>query len=147
MTTQQIAFVTIAAGISIGWFALCMWEWWTDRKPYDDSVHTLEPTERAAPWVIWCDKPAEPFTAWAMCPQCDRIACHSIRRPKIPTAAEVAAWREQCDDIVHETTSIQSWGGGGPVRSVTTNLPPEPVDESDYEVIRICNCGHEWGQL
>lgn len=81
------------------------------------------------------------FTAWARCPSCERIDCHQIRPPRpAPSAADLAAWRRK-----RRVCEVQQWGATRPVRTIYD--PPRPVDESPFEVIRICECGREWGQL
>lgn len=84
----------------------------------------------------------QPFTAWASCPRCGRNECHAIRPPRpAPDPADVAAWERE-----HGTEVIYEWGKRDPVE--VRHTPPQPVDESVYEVIRICGqCGHEWGMV
>jgi hypothetical protein len=78
--------------------------------------------------------PPPSFAAYVACPQCGRYECHKMREPRpAPTEAELAEWRERAVEIA-------VWGGGT-VRTV----PPRPPDESGYEVIRMCDCGYEWG--
>lgn len=82
-----------------------------------------------------------PFTAWVACPACGRYDCHLIRPPRpAPPADEMAAW-----DRDHLTEVVYRWGESDPVRTRTD--PPRPVDESAYEVVRTCRCGHEWGMV
>lgn len=96
----------------------------------------------------------ERFTAWCPCPSCDYVACHLWREPKpAPTLADVKAYQarraEAIEDNGVETSTISTFGGT--VVRVDEFIPgfteSEPVDrESNFEVIRICRCGHEWGQ-
>lgn len=80
-----------------------------------------------------------PFTAVATCPSCHRTDVHKMRSPKpAPTAAEIADWERN-----HETQRIRRWGDNRTMRVI--HVPPRPVDESVFEVIRVCRCGHEWG--
>ncbi|WP_280371124.1 hypothetical protein [Nocardia wallacei] len=83
---------------------------------------------------------AEPFTAVTTCPQCHLLDVHKMRSPKpAPTAAEMQAWRDRVT-----TTEVKLFGG----RTVRTHYSEQPPrDESAYEVVRICRCGHEWGQV
>lgn len=68
----------------------------------------------------------ERFTAWAMCPKC---------KPKpAPDPDVVAEW--EADHV-----TMHGWNG------FIRHIPPKPVDESMFEVIRICKCGNEWGQI
>ena len=75
----------------------------------------------------------ERFTAWTACPSCGNVDCHAIRPPD-PT-------------VKHEGTrtvvQIQDWAGHV-IRRVESGSPP--LDESLYEVVRICACGQEWGE-
>ena len=82
---------------------------------------------------------APSFTAWASCPSCGAYECHAIRPPKpAPTTADLIAWERD-----RQTSEMYAWGKRVPVR--VHDDPPPPVDESIYEVVRICGCGHEWG--
>lgn len=76
----------------------------------------------------------ERFTAWAMCPRCKSIDCHKMREPRLSDRELVEAW---------EANHVTYRGYGGLVKHV----PPRPVDESMFEVIRICKCGEEFGQI
>lgn len=84
----------------------------------------------------------QPFTALASCPMCGRHVCHAIRAPlPAPDPEVVAAWERD-----HDTEEIYEWGNLEPV--AIRHTPPPPVDESGFEVIRICGlCGHEWGMV
>ncbi|MBJ8342798.1 hypothetical protein JGU71_28300 [Antrihabitans sp. YC3-6] len=76
----------------------------------------------------------ERFTAWAMCPRCKSVDCHSIRPPKPALDPDdVAEW--EADHV-----TMHGWNG------FIRHIPPKPLDESVFEVIRICKCGKEWGQ-
>ena len=80
-----------------------------------------------------------PFTAWVNCPRCGVYECHKMRNPRpAPTAAELEEWGRTVD-----RTEITAFGRRDAVRVIEN--PPRPVDESIYEVVRICRCGHEWG--
>ena len=81
---------------------------------------------------------AEPFTAYVACPSCGLYACHQIRTPKpTPTAAELREWE-------HTVERMEACDFQGRV-TILYEDPPRPVDESVFEVVRICECGHEWG--
>lgn len=95
----------------------------------------LGPTGQPAP------RSPQPFTAWVSCPTCGRHECHAIRSPRpAPTPAELAEWER-----THDTEVVYVWGRREPV--ATRHTPPRPVDESGFEVVRICRCGHEWGMV
>jgi len=80
-----------------------------------------------------------PFEAVVICPRCHLVDVHQMRAPNpAPTDAEIARWERE-----HTTHEVRQWGVAKPVRVI--HDPPRPVDESVYEVIRICRCGHEWG--
>lgn len=82
---------------------------------------------------------APAFTAWASCPSCGSYECHAIRPPKpAPSEAELIAWERD-----RETVEIHTFGYARP--RVVREYPPRPVDESAFEVVRTCRCGHEWG--
>ncbi|MGN2642183.1 hypothetical protein ACTD5D_39670 [Nocardia takedensis] len=83
--------------------------------------------------------PPDPFTAIARCPRCGRVEVHKMRSPKPAPRPEVIAEWER----THTTNEIREWGNPNPVR--IRYDPPRPVDESVFEVIRMCRCGHEWG--
>lgn len=81
------------------------------------------------------------FEAFCACPKCGRLDHHWLQSPKpAPTDAEMEEWRRNST-----TYTIEQWGGGV---TRTDVFPPVPVDESQFEVIRICTgCGHEFGQI
>ncbi len=82
----------------------------------------------------------EPFTAVAKCPSCGHIDYHRMRDPHpAPSPSELERWERE-----HVTNEIQRWGTGQPVAVI--HNPPRPIDESVFEIIRVCRCGHEWGQ-
>jgi hypothetical protein len=85
---------------------------------------------------------ARKFEAYTECPECGRLDYHLLRAPKpAPSEAEMQQWRQR-----RTTVDIEQWGAGV-IRTVDTS-PPAPVDESQYEVIRICTgCQREWGQI
>lgn len=106
---------------------------WVDLSPY--LLELTEPPEQEA-----IDMTPHPFTAWAVCPKCGQVDCHLMRQPKpAPTADEMQAWRQQYLDV-----DIDFWMQRG---GVSIKPFPPPVDESQYEVIRICQCGYEFGQI
>jgi hypothetical protein len=79
------------------------------------------------------------FEAWVSCPRCARFAMHDFRLPKpAPTVEEIEAWEAIVDRI-----EVMGFGLGL-VRVYED--PPRPVDESEFEVIRTCKCGHKWGE-
>lgn len=81
------------------------------------------------------------FEAYTNCPKCGRLDYHLLRAPKPPPSdAEMRAWRD-----CRTTAEIHQFGRGV-IRTVDTS-PPPPIDESTFEVIRICKCGHEFGQI
>lgn len=63
----------------------------------------------------------EQFTAIAICPQCGTIAVHQLREPRYASKGRIAAL-------------YNSIGGA------------EWFDPDDAEIVRICQCGHEWAQ-
>lgn len=79
----------------------------------------------------------ERFTAYCPCPRCGLVACHRLREPKPAPAGPV--------EPPHEVVAVYPWGIVRPVR--TRHVRAGAVDESRFEVIRICECGHEWGQV
>jgi hypothetical protein len=101
------------------------------------------------------------FEARTHCPSCGAYELHAMRWPKpAPSAAEVEAWevrrREFFEDKrgeiarATERIDIMSFGYINPIRTIT-NAPtfrePKPdASEAEYTTIRICECGHEWGQ-
>ncbi len=86
-------------------------------------------------------RPVERFTAVVKCPSCGHTDCHRMRDPRpAPTAADLSRWEHE-----HLTHEIQRWGAKEFVALIDD--PPRPADESGYEVIRICRCGHEWGMV
>lgn len=72
------------------------------------------------------------FTAWAMCPKCERVECHGLRAPR---SFDPGNPLDQYLDGVALVNSM--WGDG--------NLLPS--EEGEFEVIRQCKCGKEWGQV
>ena len=80
------------------------------------------------------------FEAYTECTKCGRLDHHLLREPKpAPSEADMAEWHR-----TSETFTIEQWGSGV---ARTETWPPPPVDESQFEVVRICKCGNEWGQL
>jgi len=77
---------------------------------------------------------AERFTAWCLCPSCGRLDCHGLRVPAPfdPTNPLHVA----LDQI-----TMYGWVAGLGLNKLS------PSQEADYEVIRTCRCGHEWGQM
>lgn len=65
----------------------------------------------------------ERFEAWTQCPSCDRIAVHPMREPEAMNPGK--RWELE-RELGHVLTQRQS--------------------EYRYDVIRICECGQEWGQ-
>lgn len=66
--------------------------------------------------------------------------CHAIREPKpAPRSEDLREWED-----THESVTYSAFGAGV-VRTMYD--PPRPVDESGFEVIRICKCSREWGQV
>lgn len=94
---------------------------------------------------------AERFMAVTPCPSCGTWAVHYMRRPRTASpedraayTAALAEWQRIEDN---DRTEMKCWGGGT-FRVVQRVPPPKPLDdESPYEVIRICRCGQEWGQV
>lgn len=82
------------------------------------------PVLEAAPIVV----PPRRFEAYTDCPKCGAMDYHLLRAPSPPLADTYV--RAQLAKLVPVGTSA-----------------PVPVDESQFEVIRICQCGFEWGQL
>lgn len=73
------------------------------------------------------------FTAWAMCPKCERVECHGLRAPK-PFDPDDPVHRAL--EKLHMTLRMDG----------IDRDKPSPSQEASYEVIRQCSCGHEWGQ-
>lgn len=74
------------------------------------------------------------FTAWSMCPACERIDVHSLRAP---------ATFDQNNplDVAREQITMIGWISGLGLDKMT------PSQEAQFEVIRTCQCGKEWGEL
>ncbi len=70
----------------------------------------------------------ERFAPRSICPRCERFDLHSLRAPRPkPRRGPVR--------VFPDGSELHRWDGmTGP-------------DESMYEVIRTCRCGHEWGQI
>jgi hypothetical protein len=90
------------------------------------------------------------FEAWAECPKCEAFAVHAIRAPKTfpPSRGEIASWEARFEaEERRQVRSVAWYGGGTPVRVVKVKFDePYPFDETPFDVIRVCECGHEWGQ-
>lgn len=83
---------------------------------------------------------AERFTAAAECPACHRVDFHKMREPHpASTAEELAHWERE-----RRTYEVRKFDGSL-VRIIEE--PSRPIDESVFEVIRVCRCGHEWGMV
>ncbi|WP_032376706.1 hypothetical protein [Rhodococcoides fascians] len=96
---------------------------------FDADTPVFAPT--TAPPPVFVVPPSEQFEAWTSCPGCGRYECHRMREPKELTPDDVAAYALQ----------ISKWHYG-----VTTTEPPDFLMESQFNVIRICECGREFGQ-
>lgn len=73
----------------------------------------------------------ERFTAWCACPDCSLVDCHRMREP-----------RTRSQSTVMRTRRLP----GGEV-VVFNDFSHVYADETEtFEVIRMCRCGHEWGQ-
>ncbi len=108
----------------------------------------------------------ERFEAWCSCPACERFACHLLRAPKpkpepkpkdrlfefdkrnflskygdkpLRGAVMIAPYR---DPIAEMSWHLHELGA----RMDAMSLSPEPLREWEFEVIRMCECGNEWGQ-
>lgn len=90
----------------------------------------------------------ERFTAWCACPSCDYVVCHLWREPK--PAPVLGSYEAELQGVLeslqhqHEF-SVQLHAAINGVKAPKA-VPQLPSDESSFEVIRICRCGHEWGQ-
>lgn len=74
------------------------------------------------------------FTAWAMCPACERVDCHSLRAPKTFDATDPG-------QVAFEKIALM-------MAVVLGANQMTPSQEASFAVIRTCNhCNHEWGQL
>lgn len=81
------------------------------------------------------------FEAYSECPKCGRLDHHLLREPNpAPTEAEMQEWEQR-----REFVEIRTFGSHAVRRDEVG--PPPPVDESQFEVIRICKCGNEFGQM
>jgi hypothetical protein len=92
---------------------------------------------------------APAFTAWCQCPRCDLIDCHRMRAPHMVDKWEMLQYQAahaqwEADGYEHHT--IRSFDGTLVREVYHPAPPPRPRDESEYEVIRTCQCGHEFGQ-
>lgn len=149
----------------------------------------------------------ERFEAWCQCPSCGVLACHRLRRPKLP--APIAPWERKlgrdsrpiqertpnwdelpvsiqlarmqmdridqigmsftlCDSTPKDPRAWTSNAATAPLRGAVMiadykppnnadvartaaaslfNGKPEPLREFEYEIIRMCECGREWGQV
>lgn len=104
--------------------------------------------------------PSEAFEAWTTCPKCRVTDFHVMREPLAPTDEQIAAWEKALSDWAIERDNYDASGGdqteikmfsGNVFRTVRTGFtkprPPQPIDETEFDVIRLCtNCEHEWGQ-
>ncbi|MCG7607101.1 hypothetical protein [Mycobacterium sp. CnD-18-1] len=92
------------------------------------------------------EKP-RPFTACTECPRCDLVAVHWLDEPRKATDEDWAAYREALaifDPFAGETKHVSF--GGGVIKRVTDNPRPQPPDNEDFTVARICvDCGYRWG--
>lgn len=104
--------------------------------------------------------PSETFEAWTTCPKCRVTDFHVMREPLAPADEQIAAWEKALSDWAIERDNYDASGGdrteikmfsGNVFRTVRTGFtkprPPQPIDETEFDVIRLCtNCEHEWGQ-
>lgn len=75
------------------------------------------------------------FEAIADCPRCGRLDIHQLRAPDL-TKPEPEPYEPERQRIIRFDGTV--------VRTIETTTPP--MREADYEIIRTCKCGHEWGQ-
>lgn len=75
---------------------------------------------------------SDQFEAITDCPRCGQIAVHHMRPPD-PIAGQE-----------YEPEYARIFDFHGPVRTIEISTPP--LREADYEIIRTCKCGNEWGQ-
>jgi hypothetical protein len=90
----------------------------------------------------------EGFTSIVDCPKCGDIGVHFLDEPMpAPTSDDREQYaRDLCAHMADPGDQIMSWGGEV-VRLIGGTPPPRPpVDESIFEVMRVCKeCGHRWG--
>ena len=85
------------------------------------------------------------FEAWTHCPNCGRYAVHQWREPARTREAIMRAY----DDFAEEQDCAGKPGRYGlpwqrePSRSLKMSFPSA---EWLFTVIRVCECGKEWGQ-
>lgn len=87
------------------------------------------------------------FSAADQCPECGVIAVHYLDEPALLTDQEIAAYEIALEDFEENPGTAIEMFGGGVVRYVGGSPKPAPlIDESVFEVMRICaECGHRWG--
>lgn len=89
------------------------------------------------------------FTAVADCPECGSLDVHWLDGPMPkPTAEDIAGYEAAYADFLwNPGTPIVAWGGQV-MRRVGGYASPKPlVDESVFEVMRVCrSCNYRWGQ-
>lgn len=89
------------------------------------------------------------FTAWCHCPCCDRYDCHRMRTPHAVDKWDILQYEAahaQWEAEGYDHHRIVTFGGATVTDIYTPARPVKPVDESHFDVIRICQCGHEFGQ-
>lgn len=94
----------------------------------------------------------EPFSAVSRCPACSYIGIHYLDEPIIASDDELALYDialEEWEDSPDKGDPVYAWGEAEPVRYMGGKPKPKPpVDESEFEVMRICVvCGHRWGNV
>ena len=78
------------------------------------------------------------FTAVDECPRCKLVAVHRIRKPNPEPPKVVIPASEQGREV------LTVWGGQAVQVIEAADVYDRP-DERGYEVMRVCECGREWG--
>lgn len=99
-------------------------------------------------WMKRVSTAVRPFTACTECPRCDLIAVHWLDEPRKASDEDWAAYREALTDhdpLADPGQCALAWKDC--VGRVITNSPgPQPPDNEDFTVARICvDCGYRWG--
>lgn len=73
----------------------------------------------------------ESFTAFCVCPSCTFVDCHRMREPRTLSQSTAMRTRRLADG---EVVAFNDYSH-------------VYADETEtFKVVRICICGHEWGQ-
>ena len=83
------------------------------------------------------------FEAWTHCPNCGRYAVHQWREPARTREAIIRAYDEFAEERAGKPGRYGLPWQREPGRSLKMSFPSA---EWLFTVIRICECGKEWGQ-